>query len=120
MTLIQDLPTEILRLIIRSFDRSITKSEFLAKLHPALFVVIRVCKLWSSLALELLTDYYPWYKSEWTTEFSRAMMLRQMFWELQHDLEGEGVGYFHEQKSIARREQERQRQSMCGDGRNNS
>ena len=93
MALIQDLPTEILRLIIRSFDHSIIKSEFLAKLHPALFVIIKVCRLWSGLALELITDYYPWYKGRWSTEFYRAAMLQDMFWELRHDLKGEGVGY---------------------------
>ena len=112
MALIQDLPAEILRLIIRSFDQSIIKSEFLAKLHPALFVVIHVCRLWSGLALELITDYYPWYKGRWSTKFHRAAMLQDMFWELQNDLKGEGIGYFHGLKFIAHRDGEKQRLSM--------
>jgi hypothetical protein len=54
------------------------KSEFLAKLDPTLFTALRVCKLWSCLALELITDYYPWYKDKWSTELSRAKMLQDI------------------------------------------
>lgn len=74
------------------------KLEFLAKLHPALFATLKVCKVWSILALELITDNYPWYQGEWAMELRRAMMLQDMFWELQNNLYSDMSGYYYERE----------------------
>ncbi len=116
MTTIQDLPVEILRLIFRSFELSTRTCclDFMAKLHPSLFVAMHVCKLWNDLALEYITDnyMYPWEQSTWPTNpLSRMKMLQRKFWDLQWELAaGYCEGWYYDNEGFYEGEN-------CYDGR---
>lgn len=85
MAKLNDLPPEVLSYIIKQFDRSDFRLEFIAKLDSTIFSAMRVNKYWSKVAMEFLLQDMIKDDEEWSSFVRRAKEREDYYWEMMAD-----------------------------------